>query len=67
MRQLKPENIAPQKYVYYHCVTENEIYILSFLQGADKSLARPRMKQANVSVRMAGISVGALPCRGKKL
>ena len=32
----------------------------------DKSLARPGRKQANVSVRMAWISFGALPCRGKK-
>jgi len=35
-------------------------------RGADKSLARPGRKQANVSVRMAWISFGALPCRGKK-
>jgi hypothetical protein len=35
-------------------------------RGADKSLARPRRKQANVSVRMAWISFGALPCRGGK-
>ena len=35
-------------------------------RGADKSLARPGRKQANVSVRMARISFGALPCRGKK-
>jgi len=34
--------------------------------GADKSLARPGKKQANVSVRMAWISFGALPCRKKK-
>jgi len=34
---------------------------------ADKSLARPGRKQANVSVRMAWISFGALPCREKKL
>ena len=33
---------------------------------ADKSLARPERKQANVSVRMAWISFGALPCRKKK-
>jgi len=33
-------------------------------RGADKSLARPGRKQANVSVRMAWISFGALPCRG---
>ena len=35
-------------------------------KGADKSLARPGRKQANVSVRMAWISFGALPCRGGK-
>jgi len=35
--------------------------------GAAKSLVRPRRKQASVSVRMAWISFGALPCRKKKL
>jgi len=35
--------------------------------GADKSLARPGRKQANVSVRMASIYFGALPCREKNL
>jgi len=34
--------------------------------GADKSLARPARKQANVSVRMVWISFGALPCTKKK-
>ena len=33
-------------------------------RGADKSLAWPGRKQANVSVRMSWISFGALPCRG---
>ena len=32
-------------------------------RGADKSLARPGRIQANVSVRMASISFGALPCK----
>jgi len=36
-------------------------------RGADKSLARPGRKQANVSVRMAWISFGALPCRKRNL
>jgi len=36
-------------------------------RGADKSLARPESKQSNVSVRMALISFGALPCRKKRL
>jgi hypothetical protein len=35
-------------------------------RGADKSLAGPGRKQANVSVRMAPISFGALPCRKKE-
>jgi len=36
-------------------------------RGADRSLALPGRKVANVSVRMAWISFGALPCRKKKL
>ena len=36
-------------------------------RGADKSLTPPGRKQANVSVRMAWISFGALPCRKIKL
>jgi hypothetical protein len=35
-------------------------------RGADKSLARPGRKQANVSVRMTWISFGALPFRKKR-
>jgi len=37
-----------------------------FYRGADRSLAWPGRKQANVSVRMSWISFGALPCSGKK-
>jgi len=37
-----------------------------YYRGTDKSLARPGRKKANVSVRMAWISFGALPCRKKK-
>jgi len=37
-----------------------------FYRGAAKSLPRPERKQANVSVRMAWISFGALPCREQK-
>jgi len=33
---------------------------------ADKFLARPGRKQANVSLRMSWISFSALPCRKKK-
>jgi len=39
------------------------IYLYIYM-GADKALARAGRKQANVSVRMAWISFGALPCRG---
>jgi len=35
--------------------------------GADKSLARSGRKQANISVTMAWISFGALPCQKRKL
>ena len=38
----------------------------SLYRGADKSLARPGRKQANVCVRMAWISFGALPSRAWK-
>ena len=38
-----------------------------FYRGVDKSLAKPGRKQANVSVRKAQISFGALPCREKQL
>ena len=41
-----------------HTILSNTMY-----RGADKSLARPGRKQANVSVRMAWISFGVLPCR----
>ena len=39
----------------------------SLYSGAGKSLALPRRKQSNVSVRMARISFGALLCRKKNL
>ena len=35
-------------------------------RSTDKSLPRPGRKQANVSVRMAGIFFSALPCKKKK-
>jgi len=41
-------------------------YYQRHYRGANKSLARPGRKQANVSLRMAWISFGALPCRKKK-
>ena len=54
------------------CVTKlikknaNKRSLLYNYRGADKSLARPGRIQANVSVRIAWISFGALPYRGKK-
>jgi len=36
-------------------------------RGADKSLARSEKTQANISVRMAFVSFGALPCKKKSL
>ena len=44
-----------------------ESHIMYCYSGADKSLARPGRKQANVSVRIAWISFGALPCKKKKI
>ena len=41
-------------------------FLFVIYRGADKSLARPGRKQANVSVKTAWISFGALPCRKKK-
>ena len=38
-----------------------------YYRGADKSLPRLGRKQANVPVRMAWISFGALPCRKKEI
>ena len=38
----------------------------SWYRGADKFLARPGRKQVNISVRMAWISFGTLPCKKKK-
>jgi len=43
----------------------SELYPPNYVyRGANKSLARPGRKQANVSVRMAWISFGTLPCKG---
>jgi len=44
-----------------HAVNVEKLY-----RDADKSLARPEKKQANVSVRMAWISFSTLRCREKK-
>jgi len=67
----------PVRIQYFHCKCP-QFYSTSYrsravlppkcsvYRGADKSLARPGRKQANVSVRMAWISFGALPWRKKK-
>jgi len=52
-------------------VINDKIYVSCVLYAlqegnADKSLARPGRKQANVSVGMEWISFGALSCRKKK-
>ena len=47
------------------CVTNGKLCKVLTHRGADKSLARPGRKEANVSVRIAWISFGALPCRKK--
>jgi len=49
------------------CCVTTTVSTSTLYRGADKSLARPGRKQANVSVRMAWISFGALPCRSKNL
>jgi len=54
-------------YRYEDTTVVNIMSTYTGVRGADKSLARPGRKQANVSVRMAWISFGALPCRKKKL
>jgi len=60
--------------LWHKLVSEGNVLELRFIRrsiklyrSADKSLARPGRKQANVSVRMAWISFGTLPCRKKKL
>ena len=45
----------------------NNTQVKNKYRGADKSLARPGRKQAQVSVRMAWISFGALPCRKRNV
>jgi len=37
----------------------------AYAWGADKSLTRPGRKEANLSLRMAWISFGVLPCKKK--
>ena len=66
--------VAQQSNTAYICIKDiNQLHVLAIhlaiirlYRGPDKSLARPRRKQANVSVRMAWLSFGALPCKKKE-
>ena len=60
------ETVARNKRVHNQVLQLVKVTGFGFYRGADKSLARQRRKQANVSVRMAWISFGALPCSGEK-
>jgi len=73
-RRENSQNVAAVNYLilkirHYNCSEkyslQSTVYIM--YKSADKSLARPGWKQANVSVRKAWISFGALRCRKKKL
>jgi len=63
-RSRRAENLVPTDKIYRR---NKKIVVPHNIQIADKSLARPGRKQANVSVRMASISFGALSRRKKKL
>jgi len=52
------QNIYPRPLTILFAIKHAATY-----RGADKSLARPAMKQAIVSVRMTRIFFGALLCR----
>ena len=67
-RVTKIAEISNKKIVSFLRLEKTEVACGSRIKyrGADKSLARPGRKQANVSVRMVWISFGALPCRGKE-
>jgi len=58
-------SLAGKKNLMTACVSMSPLSIRKY-RGADKSLARTGRKQANVSVRMAWIFFGALPCRKKR-
>ena len=58
----KMKEIALHVHRTHRCIS---LCYQSICRGA-KSLARPGRKQANVSVTMAWISFGSLPCRGKE-
>jgi len=71
-RFLYIETSKPHWLLYVNviiCINVNKYILLSHCtyRGADKSLAQPGGKQANISVRMAWISFNALPCRKRNL
>jgi len=55
--------VLPCKCVLFFPVSRIVAHLGALYRGADKSLARPGRKQANVSVSMTWISFGALPCK----
>jgi len=55
------------KCMWYMCNPGTWLPTSITYRGADKSLAQPGRKQANASVRMAWISLGALPCKKRNL
>jgi len=62
-------NFCLQHFSFWEELSEiwSKMYIGHHAQGCMVSLDRPGRKKANVSVRMAWISFGALPCRGGDL
>ena len=55
-----------KKYIKWRNKIVVFIYSITLYRGANKSLARPGRKQANVSIRMTWNSFGALLCGGRK-
>jgi len=72
LRFMQPVlRLLPEKYILRIPIF-SEVHIIRtfprvWYRGADTFLARPGRKQANVSVIMAWISFGALPCRKRNL
>jgi len=62
---IRPPAAKPSPQISKQKFVSSFLSILTY-RGADKSLAQPRRKKENVSVRMAWISSDALRCRGKK-
>ena len=66
MKSFEVKKEEEEEYVEFWNLLIYACSIFIFLY-ADKSLAWPERKQANVSVRMAWISFGALPYRKRNL